>query len=457
MKPGSIGSNDLKLPKKELSFDYRGLKVAVFGLGGSGVSAIKLLVALGARVSIYNRGEPAEYFVKEKLQGLVELKDCFSDEIKNQDVIALNQLIILSPGIPREHELLNSVHAKKIPVWAEIELAFEFCEKPIIAITGTNGKTTTTTLVGELIEKAGKKVFVGGNIGTPFCEYARLKPEVDVVLLELSSFQLESIVKFRANVALFLNLYQNHGERYSDILDYGMAKARIAMNMQSSDTVIYATNFSFISDWAKNLKTKTVAVDLENLPHLFEKEKLRIPGLHNVINATFALLAIKDLGLDSELVLKALYEFKGVHHRIEFVENSLGFMAFDDAKSTNWDATLTALRAVERADKNLKLILGGKKRGHGDSILPYLSEIENFTNEILLIGEMGLEIENELKVQSKKIAFRYLTTIENVVSVLKNESFAGTLLFSPAFPSFDQFKNYEERGTAFQKALTNRG
>lgn len=447
---------EIKLPKKDLSFNYQGLRVAVFGLGVSGVSAIKLLVALGAEVSVFNRGNPSEYFEKEKLLGLVDPKNCFSDELANQEEMAKNQLVVLSPGIPRDHELLKRVHAKNIPVWAEIELGYEFCEKPIIAITGTNGKTTTTTLVGELISKAGKKVFVGGNIGTPFCEYARLQPEVDVVLLELSSFQLESIVKFRANVALFLNLYQNHGERYSDILDYGNAKARIALNMESSDTVIYASNFPFITNWAKTLKTKTIAVDIENLPTLFEREKLKIPGLHNVINATFALLAIKDLGLDSNKVLKALYEFKGVHHRIEFVENSLGFLAYDDAKSTNWDATITALRAVERGDKNLKLILGGKKRGHGDSILPYLAEIKNLACEILLIGEMGKEIESELKTATEKIAFRYLTNIENVVDTLAKEKFSGTLLFSPAFPSFDQFKNYEERGARFQDALTNR-
>lgn len=447
----------INFPKKELSFNYQGLKVAVFGLGVSGVSAIKLLVALGAEVSVFNRGNPEDYFVKENLRDLIDLKNCFSDDVSNQEAMAKNQLIILSPGIAREHDLLMRAHEKHIPVWAEIELAYEFCEKPIIAITGTNGKTTTTTLVGELIEKAGKKVFVGGNIGTPFCEYARLQPNVDVVLLELSSFQLESIVKFRPNVALFLNLYQNHGERYSDIQDYGDAKARISLNMQNTDTVIYATNFPYIHQWARTLKTKTIALDLEHLPNLFEKNKLKIPGNHNVINATFALLSVKELGLDSAKVLNALYEFKGVHHRIEFVENSLGFLAYDDAKSTNWDATLTALKAVERTDKNLKLILGGKKRGHGDSVLPYLLEIEKFANELLLIGEMGKEIEMELAVDPQiKISFRYLATIEKVVSTLQIEKFQGTLLFSPAFPSFDQFKNYEDRGRSFQRALTNR-
>ncbi len=450
-------TNKIKLPQKKLSFEYRGLKVAVFGLGVSGISAIKLLVELGADVSVFNRGSSSEYYQREKLQGLVDIKNCYSDNIVNSDVIAQNQLVILSPGIPREHELLNVAHQKNIPIWAEIELGYEFCDKPIIAITGTNGKTTTTTLIGELIEKSGKKVFVGGNIGTPFCEYARNQKDVDVVLLELSSFQLESIVNFRPNIALFLNLFQNHGERYNSISDYGYAKTRIALNMKTEDTLIYASNFQFVDQWAKNLTCKTIAIDIDNLPVLFDRKKLKIPGIHNVINATFALLSIQGLALDSNKVIQALYEFRGVHHRIEFIENSLGFIAYDDAKSTNWDATLTALKAVVREDKNLKLILGGKKRGNGDSIMPYLQEIRNSVNEILLIGEMGKEIEQELvQLNVETVPFRYLEKVETIVSILSAEKFTGTLLFSPAFPSFDQFKNYEERGMCFQRSLTNR-
>lgn len=431
-----------------------GKKVAVFGLGVSGISAIKLLIAKNADVYVFNRGNPRDYFEKENLRDLVSLDKCFSDDEINKEKIAQVDLVILSPGIAREHALLEIVHAKKIPVWAEIELAYQFCQKPIIAVTGTNGKTTTTTLIGDLIRAGGKKVFVGGNIGIPFCEYARTTPDVDVVLLELSSFQLESIVSFRPNVALFLNLYQNHGERYSNIEDYGRAKARIALNMQKDDVVIYAKNFPFIESWAQSLITKKIPIDLDTLPKLFDANKLKIPGVHNIINATFALLSIESLGLDPAFVMKALYDFKGVHHRIEYVENSLGFLAYDDAKSTNWDATLTALKAVERADGNLKLILGGKKRGHGDSILPYLKALESSVAEILLIGEMGLEIQNELRDHGAKTPFRYLETVENVVGQLIKEKFAGTLLFSPAFPSFDQFKNYEERGMCFQKCLT---
>lgn len=440
---------------KKLSFDYKNLKVAVFGLGVSGVSALKLLLKHGANVEVYNKGLVDEWYVSQGLEGLVTKDRCFSDSaLGAEKKIAENKLVILSPGIPRDHALLKEVHEKNIPVWAEIELGFEFCQVPVIAITGTNGKTTTTTLVGELIEAGGKKVFVGGNIGTPFCEYARLLPKVDVVLLELSSFQLESIVHFRPNTALFLNLFQNHGERYTSIEDYGNAKARMSLNMQASDRLIYASDYPFIKNWAEKLNVIKIPVNTENLPQLFDPSLLRIPGHHNVINATFALLAIEDLDLDKAKVLEALYQFRGVHHRIEYVENPWGFKAYDDAKSTNWDATITALKAVERSDKNVALVLGGKKRGHGDSIAPFLKEIQSMAKEILLIGEMGKEIENELKILGvDHLSYRYLENIENVVGKLKSEKFNGTLLFSPAFPSFDQFKNYEERGKAFQKAL----
>ncbi len=438
------------------SRNYKGLNVAVFGLGVSGLSAIKLLSTLGANIQVYNQGDKEVWYKQNNLVDFVIRPNCFSDSEEKASVeIAKNDLIILSPGIPREHKLLNLVHEKKIPVWGEIELGFEFCNRPIIAITGTNGKTTTTTLIGELIHKAGKKAFIGGNIGTPFCDYARLRPDVDVVVLELSSFQLESIVRFHPQVALFLNLYQNHGERYSNIEDYGKAKANMAKNMNEDDLFIYASDFEFINRFVKKIRTEKFAINTQNLNLSFDPTKLKIPGHHNLINACFALKAIEKLGLDQNRVLQALYEFRGVHHRIEFVEHKRGFLAYDDAKSTNWDATLTALKAVERSDHNLKLILGGKKRGHGDSILPFLEEMLKYTNEYLLIGEMGKEIAEELKHQTKfpDIRFRYLETVANVVETLTKENFSGTLLFSPAFPSFDQFKNYEERGQVFQDSL----
>jgi UDP-N-acetylmuramoylalanine--D-glutamate ligase len=441
-------------------------KVAVFGMGVSGLSAIRFLHAQGAKIIAINSGEIHTWATGAVLDFL-SLNDCFAENDPHLKTILEGiDLVILSPGIPRDHPLLKSIHQQKIPVWGELELAYRYLEmtnqlKPIIGITGTNGKTTTTTFLGEMIELDHKKVFVGGNIGVPFCDYAfdvySKKEPADFILLELSSFQLESIDHFHVNIAMILNLYQNHGERYTTIEEYGQSKFNITNRFNDSDCLIYPEDFSFVAEWAKTQKGKKKTVNTQHPVSEYDLSKFKLPGIHNRVNLNFILLAASEIGLSKEAIQKGINTFGGVHHRIEFVNAIAGlphFVAYNDAKSTNWDATITAVKAMEGMPGHLYLIIGGKKRGHGDSILPYLDFLKNRVHSFYLIGEMADEIEAEL---AGVVSCQKTGTLEKTVEDLRaNKSGEqGILLFSPGFPSFDQFKNYVHRGEHFMKLLQN--
>ncbi len=447
---------------KKLNLNDR--KIAVYGMGVSGLSALRMLKALGAETIAINSGEVKNWAKSPGVLDYTSINNCYAeDDLHLPRVLDSVDLVILSPGIPRDHSLLESLHRKKIPVSGEIELAYRYLEsvgkcKPIIGITGTNGKTTTTTFLGEMIEMDHKKVFVGGNIGTPFCDYAFAilngKPEVDFILLELSSFQLESIDHFHVNVAMILNLYQNHGERYTSIEDYGRAKFWITNHFTENDVLIYPEDFPFVAEWALKQKGKKRTVNTKHPVSAYDLSAFKLPGIHNKVNLNFILEAAEVIGLSPEAIQKSINTFAGVHHRIEYVDgvSSLPhFKVYNDAKSTNWDATLTAVKAMEGLGE-LSLIIGGKKRGHGDSILPYLDFLKEHVKHFYLIGEMGDEIEAEIK---GKVDYKKSGTLEAVVTEvrsLKTEK-ESVLLFSPGFPSFDQFKNYAQRGDHFMSLL----
>ena len=440
-------------------------KVAVMGLGVSGISALRLLKRLEADVIAINSGEVSSWAKSPGVLDYMSLDQCFAEnDPRLKSFLSQVEIVILSPGIPRDHDLLHAIHKRDVPVWGEIELAYRLLEdlnelKPIIGITGTNGKTTTTTFLGEMIEADNKKVFVGGNIGIPFCDYAfdvlETRKSVDFILLELSSFQLESIDHFHVNIAIFLNLFQNHGERYSSIEDYGRSKFNITNRFTDDDILIYPNDFSYVSDWAKGELGNKKTVNTEAPLSQFDLTHFKLPGIHNKVNLNFILLAAESLELSSSAVQKTINTFVGVHHRIEFIDDLLelpNFVAYNDAKSTNWDATITAVKAMEDIKGELYLIIGGKKRGHGDSLLPHLEFLKDRVHTFYLIGEMSDEIEAEIK---GFVTYKKTGTLELTIADLRKQKLGreGILLFSPGFPSFDQFKNYAHRGEHFKYLL----
>lgn len=448
-------------------FNLKNKRIAVYGMGVSGLSALRFICESEGLPFAINGGEPTTWAKAPGVLDYIELKNCYAEnDPKLSALLDDIDLVILSPGIPRDCDLLRPLLAENIPVWGEIELAYRYLEasnflKPIIGITGTNGKTTTTTFLGEMIESDQKKVFVGGNIGVPFCDYAfnvlTKNEHTDFILLELSSFQLESIDHFHVNIAIILNLYQNHGERYLNIEDYGRAKFFITNKFTDEDMLVYPEDFALINEWAKKQKGQKAVINTANPEINYDISKFKLPGVHNRVNLAFIIKVAEKINLSKRAITECIARFNGVHHRIENVSKVSGlpgFRVFNDAKSTNWDATLTAVKAMTDFKLPIHLIIGGKKRGQGDSILPYLDFLKTKVENFYLIGEMASEIEEEIK---GKASYKRLDNLESVFFYMR-ENFGdkdGVLLFSPAFPSFDQFKNYAQRGEHFMHLAGN--
>ena len=427
---------------------FKNRKCVVFGMGNSGVSAFRLLHALGGEVYAISQGEVDSWPCFEQLMSLTSRNYLVCQDEVNQSLIEGVEFVVISPGIPRDLPIFKFFQG--IPVISEIELgvrALDLDGPTYIGVTGTNGKTTTVSFLGEMIKDLNKEVFVGGNIGIPLCDYAyqrlfQKRASVDYILLELSSFQLEASPSFHPKVSGILNVTPNHGERYLSENDYKQAKFNLFNNVTKTDTVIL--NAKLKTNFSSGAKIVYVEENSEfNYPYSLENFKL--VGEHNLFNLKFCLEVLKGLDLMLPEVQRTIDHFSGVAHRLQYVESEDAFTLYNDAKSTNWEATITALKAFE-GQRGLYLILGGKKRGRGDSISPYIETISNYVEKIMLIGEtendLGLELEGY-------IPYEKCGNLNTVFLRLRADEFKGTVLFSPAFPSFDQFKNYMERGESF--------
>lgn len=442
--------------------DFFKLKVAVFGMGASGISSLRLLNDLKADLYAINKGVVESWSDLSEVLKYLPKDRCFAQESDNiQEIFANVSLIIISPGIPTDHKVLKKANDLKIPIWSELELGSYFVDCPIIAITGTNGKTTTTTIVGEILKEAKKNVFVGGNIGIPLCDQYFEKSRPDIVVVEVSSFQLETIWTLRPDVALILNIYPNHGERYTSVEDYANAKFRISMNMKDKDQLIVPRGFSVIDKYYQevndvNHNFSIKRIDIHDISKLkskleerFDLSKIKIVGTHNLINFQFAISAVDRFIDDDSAIQRVIDNFTGVDYRVQFVENKqLPCLLFNDAKSTNWAATLTGAASLQTLQRDIWVIIGGQFRGNNDSITSHIDEFQKTVKRILLIGETSSFLASEL---DGKIDHVKCENLNGVYEYIKKENFHGALLFSPGYPSFDQFKNYKERGKTFTK------
>lgn len=430
-------------------------QVAVFGLARSGVAAVRLLRELGLETHAVNEGPVESWRGRDGLEQILSADKCHaqSDAL---ELFGKVDLIILSPGIPRTHVVLNKARANGVRIVSEIELAY-WCTStvPVIAITGTNGKTTTTTMIAESLRLAGKKVFCGGNIGVPYCEMAlqmNAGQSFDYAVIEVSSFQLETIEHFHPHIGLVLNLTPNHSERYDRHEDYGLAKLNLLKNMTAEDHLIIGEETGIMLEWVKNTPP---------VRHLFSKARLPadfvaqfdfsqgvLVGGHNQANYFCAwkvheLLGTPDL---KQFFQRFIATFAGVEHRLEFVGSFAGLKVYNDAKSTNGEATRTALSAFDSSG-GLYLVIGGKLRNQTDVLLPDLLPFKNKVTKVFTIGETS---ERLLKELQQDFAVEAVFDLDGLLARVRELKLTGNLVFSPAHPSFDQFKSYVNRGEVFK-------
>lgn len=445
-----------------------GRKALVLGAGRSGVESARFLASRGATVALHDRkdvegwSEAARGLKESHGVGLIsgDLPSWLLDQI---------DLVVISPGVPTNTIPARYVDRKDGEVIGEIELAYRFMKGRIVGITGSNGKTTTTTLIGELLRDAGIPTLVGGNIGTALLSLAGQTVDDGWTVVELSSFQLETIVDFHPNVALCLNVTPNHLDRYEGFKDYAAAKHRIFTNQTAEDVAILNADDEITASWAAGLKANVVlfSVVRELEEGLFlrgnelvcranGKEKVLttrddifVRGLHNVENVLAALAAGLACGASPESMRETVRNFKGVEHRIEYVTEIDGVRFYNDSKATSVDATSKALEALSEGEGKTVLILGG--RGKNAPYAPLVDLIESSVRKLIVIGEDGDNIESQLKEYAGIV--RAGSMKDAVVKGLEAAEQGDAVLLAPACASFDMFNSFEERGTVFKKEV----
>lgn len=408
---------------------FKDKKIVIVGLARSGLACANLLFELGAQVWITdNKDSDATRQNRNSLispEIKVELGTHTEEFVKGKD------LLILSPGVVPTAQPLVWARKYSIPVISEIELAWILCPATVIAVTGANGKTTVTTLIGEILKKAGKKVFVCGNIGNPFAgEVAKMK-EGDFVSLEVSSFQLETIDKFKPKVALILNFTPNHLDRYKDMQEYLTAKKRIFLNQDKSDYLVLNQNDPVLSKVASETKANVVYFSAG-------------AGLNP--NQAAVLEVGKIFGILKESIFEVFKQFKGIEHRMEHVATIRKVDFINDSKATTVDSAMWALNNIHAP---VVLIAGGKHKGVDYREL--LGAAEKKVREVILIGEarpiMRRAFEGHLVLDEAP-------TLEEAVEKAFHKALPGdSVLLSPMCSSFDMFSSYEERGRMFKKAV----
>jgi UDP-N-acetylmuramoylalanine--D-glutamate ligase len=357
-------------------------------------------------------------------------------------------LIVLSPGVPADLPALNDARARGIRVIGEVELAAPYLQGPIIGITGSNGKTTTTSLTGHILQHAGVPVQIGGNIGTPVIAMAETSRPDQWNILELSSFQLETIQTFRAHIAICLNVTQNHLDRHHTFENYATAKSNLFRTQQASDHAILNAEDPICREFAKLTQATVEWFSGADIESLMPRADVPIPGRHNADNIMAAAAAANLVGINQPTIPAAVRTFKAVEHRLEFVKELRGVRFYNDSKATSVDATIKALDSFEG---NLWVILGGKDKGSDYTVLR--DRLARKAHAALLIGSAAAKIAKDLLGATELIQSE---TLDNAVNQAWSKARPGdTILLAPACASFDQFQSYEHRGRHFKELTGN--
>jgi UDP-N-acetylmuramoylalanine--D-glutamate ligase len=425
-----------------------GSKALVVGMEKSGRAAADFLRARGAAVT-------ATDLKPHDVPGFRPQ----TDELFNEAW----QLIVLSPGVPADLPGVEAARARGVDVIGEVELAAPYLKGPVIGITGSNGKTTTTSLVGHILQSSGTPAQIGGNIGTPVIAMTETSRPDQWNVLELSSFQLETIRTFRAHIGVCLNVTQNHLDRHYTFAKYAAAKENLFHAQQPGDHAVLNADDETCRSFALRATAAPVWFskwDPVREWFIFEDQiwcgsealmplaEIPIPGLHNAENVMAAAAASKIAGVPMEKIAAAVRTFKAVEHRLEFVAEILGIRFYNDSKATSVDATMKALDAFEG---NLWIILGGKDKGSDYTVLR--DRLHRKARAALLIGAAAEKIASQIQGATKLM--RSETLEQAVAEAWANARPGDTVLLAPACASFDQFESYEHRGRVFKNLVRN--
>ena len=444
--------------------DWKNKKVTVLGLGKSGISAVRVLHDLGCIVTA------SDLRSREELVDVIaQLPPEISLEAGGHASACLNaELIVVSPGVPCDLPILVAAEADGVPIMGEIELAYRLTNTPIVAVTGTNGKTTTTTLLGELLKAAGLSAPVGGNIGTPLVSLSSLPS--DFLVAEISSFQLETVHTFRPFVGLFLNFTDDHLNRHRTMERYFELKKRLFEMQKESDWAVLNADDPAVAVLAGQLSSRILLFSrrgpvnagayvqdgkiwLKNggeAQFLVSVDEIKLKGSHNLENCLAAAAAAYALAIPLEVIAEVISSFEGVEHRCEPVLTIGSVQYINDSKGTNYASTI---KAIESYQEPLVLILGGRDKG--GAISPLVEAISCRVKYTVLLGEAAPYFERILHAGHYETTVR-AENLKEAVEMAREKSLPGdVVLFSPACTSYDMFKNYEERGRAFKSVVRN--
>ena len=440
--------------------ELRDKKILVVGIGKTGKSTVDFLLNKGARVRVSDNSPIS------KIKAIV-------DELESSGVVVeagghtdeaflWAETIVLSPGVPLSITPVQKAIARGIEVISEVELAWRFIETPIIAITGSNGKTTTSTLIARILERNGQRVFLGANIGTPLIQIADDSDEFDILVLELSSFQLQGIKSFRPDVAVLLNISPNHLDHHESFDEYAQSKMKICSNQSGDDWLIYKYGDEVINKYLPGVRSRKVPFgndigqngvafngsEITFRDHDYDVNATKLVGMHNIENIMAAIAGTAILGCDPHTIQEGITNFEPLPHRNEYVGELSGARVYNDSKSTSPAATL---RALESIPSPIILIAGGKDKGV--SFKPLKDLVREKVRLLILIGESGLRMKEEL---GDCTPGRLADSLEEALDItFQNITPQDSVLFSPACSSFDMFNSYEERGMKFKEIVEN--
>lgn len=447
--------------------DVSGKKISVIGAARSGIAVAELLHTKGSRVFVSDSGNA------DKLASQISHLNSAGIEIetgKHSERVYDADVIVISPGVPSTSPVVLEAERRGIRIISELEAASWFCSSPVIAVTGSNGKTTTTTLIGRILSDAKKKHAVAGNIGTAFSSVVLELDQTAPAVLEVSSFQLDYIESFHPHVSVLLNITPDHLDRYGGVFErYIASKCRIFENQTKEDYLIYCFDDIETQEHVRrfaSLHVKTLPFGIEQQfdegafveddtlvtiingkrTEVVETGKISIKGIHNIYNSMAAALAAQVFDVSSASIRATLQNFKGVEHRLEFVREVNGVRYINDSKATNVDSVWYALQAFKEP---VILLLGGRDKGNDYTKLYDL--VEKNVKTIIAIGESAGTVDQEFSQTTKVVK---AGSMEEAVRAATSSASSGDIvMLSPACASFDWFENYEHRGRVFKKLV----